>query len=512
MREDESKATTELDVLLPFLSALFAAAGFYAVSHLEQSAILASALLCATLYAVALSLFSLSHATARSVARATLCTAIFLFLGSLIAHHNLSSTTSLPVMNNGARINGVVLRDVQPGQSGRVVIMLKPLFTVQNGVRTERSGAPTEILLASGKRFFWGQRCTAVIRSVAPPGRNKVPRYYAESLTANGWRNSFFRWRRDVVQRISGASERLPAGPGALVPALLLGDRSLVPLRVEEAFRKSGTIHALALSGMHLAVLCGLFSAATRRFLGRNTALAVTVLVAWAYLFLAGPRPALFRASLMVTGGAFFAALDRKVGVLSLLSLTFLLSLLLGPRSAQTLSFQLSFAALAGILTVGREFAYRWPFARGRAVWTALSVSFGAQLATAPLVAAAFGVLFPAGIVATLFVAPLVTVLLSLSLIWGGVVMTIGASAAVAGGAAEHGIGMLMNIVYLLLEKTTIAFSRLPEIRLENGKGVILLTAISAVAGTAVYLPRVLALIQSGRREQNILHSHGRAA
>ena len=313
MREDESGATTEFDVLLPFISALFAAAGFYAVSHAGRSAILASAILCATLYAVALSLSSLSHSTARSLARAVLCTAVFLFLGSLVAHHHAFGTALPPDMNNGARINGVVLRDAQPGQSGRVVIMLKPLHTVQNGVRTERSGVPTEILLASGKRFYWGQRCTVMIGSVAPPGRNGVPRYYAESLTPDGWRNGFFRWRHGVVQRISGASKRLPAGPAALVPALLLGDRSVVPLRVEEAFRKSGTIHALALSGMHLAVLCGLFSVGTRRFFGRNTALAITVLVAWAYLFLAGPRPALFRASLMVTGGACFVVLDRNV-------------------------------------------------------------------------------------------------------------------------------------------------------------------------------------------------------
>ena len=136
------------------------------------------------------------------------------------------------------------------------------------------------------------------------------------------------------------------------------------------------------------------------------------------YQFLAGFMPSLLRATVMIVLGGIAALLDRDGETINVLALSGIVLLLIDPFQAFTLSFQLSFFALAGILVLGalvqRPLASHLP----RFLLLAFAMSAGAQAATLPLVIARFGSYYPSGLVASLVLVPLTTGYLWAGLAW----------------------------------------------------------------------------------------------
>ena len=120
---------------------------------------------------------------------------------------------------------------------------------------------------------------------------------------------------------------------------------------------------------------------------------------------------------MILVGGAALL-LDRDREPLNLLSISGIAILLGDPFQASSLSFQLSFLALAGILAIGplvqRPLEGRVP----RFILLPLAMSIGAQVATLPLVVARFGVYYPSGLLAGLVLVPLTTAFLWAGLAW----------------------------------------------------------------------------------------------
>ena len=89
---------------------------------------------------------------------------------------------------------------------------------------------------------------------------------------------------------------------GAVVRGMVLGDSSRLPEEVEEAFRRSGITHVLAISGQHVAVLAAMIYVVLRLFavpmLFRNPA---TLGLMWLYIFVAGAPPSAIRAGVVAT-------------------------------------------------------------------------------------------------------------------------------------------------------------------------------------------------------------------
>ena len=201
-----------------------------------------------------------------------------------------------------------------------------------------------------------------------------------------------------------------------MTQALLLGLRGGVPPAVTEAFRRSGTAHLLAISGLHVSIVLALAIAVSRSLLGRRRGLYLLgpFLLIWAYALLAGATPSVVRASLMGTAYLLALATGRGANPLNALAVAALLMLVLQPRWLWHLSFQLSFAAMAGILLVGQPaWAYSlrtwWPQGAKSVLARILSwavggmlISAGAVLATLPLVTFNFHQVPLFGIPATL--------------------------------------------------------------------------------------------------------------
>lgn len=218
----------------------------------------------------------------------------------------------------------------------------------------------------------------------------------------------------------------------ALLHALLLGrrDRSLAP--TQRALIRAGAAHYLSISGMHLGILLGFAYAMLRlaRVSPRTSAAVVLVMLA-AYLLTAEPRTPLLRAALMA--GAMCAAVltGRSANLGNLLAGAAIVLLVVDPTELFRPAFQLSFGIVAGMLVLTRPTQRllfgRWlrrrglmvfrPNERGRRwLWYGglnagtglLAGSLAAWLASAPLVAAHFGILTPLAPLSTLALLPIV--------------------------------------------------------------------------------------------------------
>lgn len=214
------------------------------------------------------------------------------------------------------------------------------------------------------------------------------------------------RLRAGLVRNIEAAAGK--AAP--LAQALLLGVRDGLPGEEERLFRDAGCAHILSLSGQHLSILCSLVSFAWTRLAGRPAGADVASAVfAFLFLWLAGMNPSLFRAALMCLFSALAKRLDRPQKGLDILSLAFCAAIVLAPSDGRSLSFWLSYAAMAGLILLSSRWA---DILRGvpPALSAPVASSLAALCATGCISVSAFGKLATGGIVSATLSAPVVTV------------------------------------------------------------------------------------------------------
>ncbi len=194
--------------------------------------------------------------------------------------------------------------------------------------------------------------------------------------------------------------------------ALLLGDRSRVTDAQRERFAKTGLMHLLAVSGLHVFLVGMVLYALLRPLLMRfgmrwrtvEIARAVlTILVLGGYMFLTGGRPSVVRAVIMATlfiGGIVF---QRSAHPLNTLGVAALILLAVRPPALFDVGFQLSMSAVAGIVTLNPRLLDAIPEryrASEVADWLVSTgtVSAAAILGTAPILLFHFGWVSIAGL------------------------------------------------------------------------------------------------------------------
>ena len=219
------------------------------------------------------------------------------------------------------------------------------------------------------------------------------PAYGAGTMTSPRW------WpaRAGAALRRSVAALWGEGDTGAFLTAILTGDKSGLSEQAASDLSEAGLYHILAVSGLHCGFLLALAELAAGRHRRRLLA-AVTLPSLVFYAVLTGCSPSVVRACVML-GLLVAAPLFRREGdgVTSLCAALFLL-LLANPFAAASISLQLSFGAMAGILAVSGRL-YRLLLGgrkRGKVYrFTAagFSTSLGALVFTAPLSAGYFGYL-----------------------------------------------------------------------------------------------------------------------
>jgi competence protein ComEC len=238
--------------------------------------------------------------------------------------------------------------------------------------------------------------------------------------------------------------------------ALLLGIRDNLDTGIASLYRDSGCSHILALSGMHLAVLVAIISFLLKKPLGLKAAALTGAGIIIAYCFIVGPLPSLNRAALMYLLGVLAVIGLLKRDPLSILSMAFLIQLVIAPKAGLSLSFILSYLALAGIVTVGELINSTCKGLVPASILQPVSASIGAFIATAGVTAWFFGILRPVGILAGLVLTPLTTLFMVGSMAW------LPLDAALP--SLSFLLGKPLSLLYDLMEGTAMVASRLPGI------------------------------------------------
>jgi competence protein ComEC len=163
------------------------------------------------------------------------------------------------------------------------------------------------------------------------------------------WRRAIFGLRTAALARL-GALYRGNRYNTAMTQAILIGDNSGVEQVWTEDFRRTGTYHALVISGLHVAVLAGFFLLLLRVcFVPEGIALALTMACAWVYALVSGATAPVVRSAAGFTLFVIARHFYRKPRTLNLLAAVVIGYLALDPSQLFEASFQLTFLSVAAI-------------------------------------------------------------------------------------------------------------------------------------------------------------------
>lgn len=177
----------------------------------------------------------------------------------------------------------------------------------------------------------------------------------------------------------------------AVAAALLIGyDDHLDPEQRRE-FSGAGAMHILCVSGLHVGVVFiiadKLFFFLKRKRKGKYLKPILVILVIWVYALLTGLAPSVTRASLMFSLVTAGKALNRRSHILNTLAAAAFLQLIVNPATLFETGFQLSYAAVTGIVTLQPHFQVLYsdkpPFVKY--FLDLIMVSLAAQIATGPV-------------------------------------------------------------------------------------------------------------------------------
>jgi competence protein ComEC len=310
--------------------------------------------------------------------------------------------------NRRARISGLVLLTVG---AGTVPLETGDRVRFASRIRKPRNfGLPGEFDQA-GRLAARGIYATAF---VTDPGGVILIRAGVEQP----WRRSVDR----VAERVGSFIDRtVPPAEGAILRALLIGDKGHLSRATRDAYGRAGVSHILSISGFHVGVVALfafqlLFFAARRsRFLLlhlnlRRGILILTLPPVVFYLFLSGAAPSTTRSVIMIAVYIAALALGRDTDPINSLMLAALVILVLSPPALFDISFQLSFLAVWGIIVLTPLFMA--PFPPGgdgvrRKLLLFFMASAAATAATLPMVAWHFHQVSFTGLIGNFFIVPL---------------------------------------------------------------------------------------------------------
>lgn len=233
--------------------------------------------------------------------------------------------------------------------------------------------------------------------------------------------------RGRIAERVIAADDRY----GAVVAALLVGQRRAIHKDDNEALRNAGLAHMLAISGLHIGlffgvvffcvrgVLAGSPSLALRRPI-KNYAAVAAIAAAGFYMLVAGATIPTQRAMLMMALVFVAILLNRTPLSMRLVAFAACVVLLLVPESLLYPSFQMSFSAVAGLVAFFQAIKPYWSGwysgagvlrRAGLYVLGVMMTTLVASLSTAPFALYHFHQFAVLGIVANLLAMPVLAFL-----------------------------------------------------------------------------------------------------
>ena len=304
-----------------------------------------------------------------------------------------------------------------------------------------------------------------------------------EAVAATGGRRGGLRGAIDDVREraLAGIASGQPPALGALGQGMVLGADEEVPDAVREDFRDAGLSHVLAASGTNVMLLVALaiplLAAAGLSYSARIPVLVGLIAL---YVPLAGAGPSIQRAGVMGAAGLLAILLSRPASRWYALFLAACVTLALNPRVWADPGWQLSFAAVVGILVLAPGIGRRLSALPG-ALADGIALTVAATIATAPLVAHHFGTVSLASLPANVIALPLIAPIMWLGMLRGLL--------GQAGGPlmpVNDLLGSLMAPLLTGFERLAALFADAPgstvAVPLDGALGVVLAYAVIGLA------------------------------
>ncbi len=257
--------------------------------------------------------------------------------------------------------------------------------------------------------YHSGYRNIVVIKEILSQG----------SAQDNTLANRFNEWAQQKINKL-GLSKQT----AATVSAMVLGRREGLDRSIIDDYSRSGIMHLLALSGMHLGILLLLVIPLTYLFplmrYGHIVADLVAILVVWIFAMMVGFSDSVLRAAWMYTILKFSLATSKRYSSLNSLFIAAFIMLIFDPNALFSASFQLSFAATCGIIIICPKIARQ---INGENIYlnyivNSLIVSFIAMVTTLPLVGYYFGYFnIYSPLITLLIIFPLMLIILT-TILW----------------------------------------------------------------------------------------------
>ncbi|PCI32317.1 MAG: hypothetical protein COB54_07405 [Alphaproteobacteria bacterium] len=219
----------------------------------------------------------------------------------------------------------------------------------------------------------------------------------------------------------------LDGDAGGMAAALITGLRAGISKEVVEDMRDSGLAHFLAISGLHMGLLCGAAFFSSRFLLSRSEYLTLRYPIKkWAaviaigagvvYVLLSGGSTPTVRAFIMALILFLGVLTDRKAISLRLVAIAAMVILVLTPEVILSVSFQMSFSAVVALVAAYEKINIRWNRLSGQSrgwirrtgfyIGTMLFTTLVAEVAIAPFALFHFNKLVQYGLVANLLAMP----------------------------------------------------------------------------------------------------------
>ena len=208
-----------------------------------------------------------------------------------------------------------------------------------------------------------------------------------------------------------------------IMKALLLGQRQTLDKSTINHFVNSGTIHLLAISGLHIGIIIYiiqfLFKPLHRIKYGKVFALSGTLFFLWSYVLLVGHTPSVVRAASMFSLFMIAQQLKRKTNSYNTLFVSAFILLLYNPFYLFDIGFQLSYTAVLAILGIypalNSLWAPKWTVLRK--FWQLNCVTLSAQLGLLPLSLYYFHQFPGLFLIANILIVPFLGIILGLGML-----------------------------------------------------------------------------------------------
>lgn len=293
----------------------------------------------------------------------------------------------------------------------------------------------------------------------ARSGMIEEPRLLERGPPPKGPSAAFEAWIRGRLAARYGA-ELSP-----LAVALILGDRRQIDPALADAFALTGTLHLLAVSGIHVGFLAALLAQAlSLARLSPPARAAWTTLALASYAGLVGARPSVVRAAVMAGLALASRAGEREVSAWQWWGVAACAMLAWRPADVFDLGFALSFGSVGGLLALAgplerllrapdRGASFRW-LSAGLVATTAASAG------TLVVQSASFGWIAPAGFLVNPIAVPLCAV--ALPLVWLGLALDAGLPEVLAAPPASAAAAALGALCLLVSQAARLAGAWVP--------------------------------------------------